>query len=216
VFASTNKFVYLFKVNYIKSTRLTMSPIPSELHYGENVTMRGNLTDAQGKPLPVSPLQLLLESSVDSGQSWQQITLLTVNPSGAYNYTWTPDAGDYLIRAHYLGTTGGYAETFSTPQPLLVTKSNATISLSTSPATFTVGQNVTVTVTLSPLVTGANVTVSYTFDNKTFTPFQTITMTSRTMSFVWKADVPGTYTLVATWDGNQDYNPTTAYLTIRR
>ena len=216
VFQSTNKFVFLFQVNYIKPTRLTMRPIPSTIHYGQNVVMAGNLTDPQGNPLSVGPPQLYLESSVDSGQTWQQITLVTATPKGAYNYTWTPDAGDYLIRAHYLGTKGGYAETFSTPQPLLVSRSNATLSVSTSPAAFAVGQNVTITVTLTPYVAGANVTLSFTFDNKTFTPIQTVTMSSQTASFVWKADVPGTFTLVAVFAGNQDYNPAAAHLAIRR
>ena len=214
VFQSTNKFVYLFKVNYIKPTRLTMSPIASTINYGNKAVMSGNMTDPQGNPLPISPLQLTLESSMDSGQTWQQITVVTATPSGAYNYSWTPDAGNYLVRAHYLATTGTYAETYSTPLPLLVTKSNATVTLSTSPATFTVGQNVTVTVTLSPFVTGANVTVSYTSDNKTFTPIQTIVMSSQTTSFKWRVDVSGSFMLVATWQGNQDYNAATAYVKV--
>jgi dolichyl-diphosphooligosaccharide---protein glycosyltransferase len=213
-FQSTNKFVYLFRVNYIKSTRLTMRPFESTLQFGQNVTLAGNMTDPQGNPLPINPLQLYLETSVDSGQTWQEVTLVTASPSGAYNYTWTPDPGNYIIRAHYLGTTGTYAETYSTPLSLLVNKSNSTITISTSPATFAAGQNVTIKVTLSPFVAGANVTVFYTSDNKTFTPIQTIAMASETMSFTWKADITGSYTLVAAWRGNQDYNPAAAYLPV--
>jgi asparagine N-glycosylation enzyme membrane subunit Stt3 len=214
VFGSTNKFVFLFKVNYIKPTRLTMSPLPSTLHYGQRVLLAGNMTDPNGNPLPVSPLQLYLESSVDSGQSWQEITTVTASPSGAYNYTWTPDAGNYLIRAHYVSSTTTYAETFSQPQSLLVAKSNSTLALSTSPASFSTGQNVTITVTMSPFISGANITVSYTPDNKTFTPIKTIDMTSRTGSFTWKVDVSGTFMIVATWQGNQDYGPATASITV--
>jgi len=215
-FQSTNHFVYLFKVNYIKSTLLSMRPIRPTAQYGQNITLSGSMTDQQGKPLPVSNLQLYLESSVDSGQSWQQIALVMVSPNGAYNYTWTPDPGDYLVRAHYLGQTGSYAETFSTPQPLLVSRSNATLSITTSPATFTVGQNVTVTVKFSPFIIGSNVTISYTTDNKTFTPIKYVTMTSETMSFAWNANVSGNFMLVATWQGNLDYNPATSYYTVTR
>jgi hypothetical protein len=177
--------------------------------------MTGNITGTSGTPLSSQPVQVVLESSVDSGQSWQQIGTTTAAPNGAYNYTAVPDAGTYLIRAHYLGTPT-YGEVTSTPEPLIVTKANATLTLSTSPSTFNVGQNITVTVSLSPLVTGTNVTIAYTFDNKTFTPIDTLLMTSGTMSFAWKADVPGTFTLVATLQAGVDYNPATAYVTIRR
>jgi dolichyl-diphosphooligosaccharide--protein glycosyltransferase len=209
-FSSTNKFVFLFKVNYIKSTRLTMRSFPSTISYGQKLLLAGNMTDPNGNPLTVSPLQLYLESSVDSGQSWQEITLVTASPSGSYNYTWTPDPGRYLIRAHYPGTTGEYAETYSTPLPLIVTRSNSTLTLSTSPASFSTGQNVTVTVAMSPFVAGANVTVAYTLDNKTFTPIETIAMTSQTMSFTWKVDVSGNFLIVAVWQGNQYYGPAVA------
>jgi len=213
-FQSTNKFVYLFKVNYVKPTLLTMRPIQSTIVYGTNVTLAGNMTDPNGNPLPVNPLQLYLEASIDSGQTWQQITSVTASPHGAYNYSWKPDAGSYLVRAHYLGLTGSYAETFSTPQNLFVNKANATLTLSTSPASFTVGQNVTVTVGMSPFVTGSNITVSYTSDNKTFTPIQTVTMSSQTMSFTWRAEVSGSYMIVAQWQGNVDYAPVSAYLKV--
>jgi hypothetical protein len=213
-FASTNKFVYLYKVNYIKSTLLTMHPFPSTINYGQKVELKGNMTDPDGKPLPISPLQLYLESSIDSGQSWQAITQVTASPSGAYNYTWTPDPGNYLIRAHYIGATNTYAETYSTPLPLLVNRNNSTLTISTSPATFANGQSVTINVGLSPFISGANVTVSYTTDNKTLTPIKTIVMTSQTMNFTWKVPVSGSFTIVATYQGNQDYNPATATIKV--
>ncbi len=215
VFQSTNKFVYLFKVNLIKQSFITMRPVNSQIVYGTPVTMTGNITDTSGNPLTTQPVQVALESSVDSGQSWQQIGTVTASPNGAYNYTALPNAGTYEIRAHYSGSST-YGDIVSTPQTIVVSKANATLTLSTSPATFSQGQNITVTVTLSPYVTNTNVTVAYTFDNKTFTPVDTLLMTSPTMSFTWKADVPGTFMLVATLQAGTNYNPATAYLTIRR
>jgi len=214
VFASTNKFVFLFKVNYIKPTRLTMRPIAENITYGQTVDIAGNFTDPNGNPLPISPLQFYLESSEDSGQSWQQITLITTSPNGAYDYTWKPEPGNYLVRAHYIGSTN-YAETFSAPQGLLVQRSNKeSLTLSTSPSTFSEGQTVTITVGMSPLITGENVTVSYTTDNKTFTPIQTISMTSQNVSFSWKVNVSGTFRIVAVWQGNQEYGPAVAAIKV--
>ena len=215
VFQSTNKFVYLFKVNLIKQAFITMRPVKSSIVYGTPVIMSGNITETNGAPLTSQPVQVALESSTDSGQSWQTIGTVNAAPSGAYNYTALPDAGTYLIRAHYVGTPT-YGDTTSQPQSITVAKANATLNLSTSPATFNVGQNITVTVSLAPYATLTNVTVAYTFDNKTFTPISTLVMTSQTMSFTWKADVPGTYMLVATLQAGKNYNPATAYLTIRR
>jgi hypothetical protein len=125
-----------------------------------------------------------------------------------------PDAGSYLVRAHYLGNANSYAETYSSPLPLLVGKANSTITISNSPASFAVGQNVTITVTMTPLVAGANVTVAYTTDNKTFTPIRTIAMTSQTMSFVWKENISGSFIIVASWQGNADYNPAGAFVKV--
>jgi dolichyl-diphosphooligosaccharide--protein glycosyltransferase len=216
VFQSTNKFVYLFQVRALKASQITMRPIQTPINYGEKVNLLGNLTDPQGNPLSVANAAVTLESSVDSGQSWQSIDTVTAAPSGAYNDTWIPHAGSYLVRAHYLGTTGPYGESTSTPLTLDVHRVNATLTLSTSPATFSQGQNVTVSITMSPFVQGANVTASYTFDNKTFTPFKAVVMTSQMTTFSWKADVPGTFSLIVSWQGNQDYNPTIVYLTIKR
>ena len=69
------------------------------------------------------------------------------------------------------------------PNRIVVTKANATLTISTSPSTFNVGQNITVNVSLSPFVTGTNVTIAYTFDNKTFTPINTSTHDLRDNEF---------------------------------
>jgi dolichyl-diphosphooligosaccharide--protein glycosyltransferase len=216
VFQSTNHFVYLFQVRALKATQITMRPVKTPINYGEKVNLIGNLTDSLGNPLTIANAQVVLESSIDSGQTWQEIDTVTATPNGVYNDTWIPHAGSYLIRAHYLGTSGPYGEGTSTPLELDVHRVNATLTVTTSPASFTVGQNVSITIGMSPFVQGANVTLSYTFDNKTFTQFTSVIMTSGTTTFHWKAVVPGTFMIVATWQGNQDYNTATVYLSIRR
>ena len=216
VFQSTNKFVYLFQVRALKASQITMHQITSPINYGDKVTMEGNLTDYQGNSLTVATPQVVLESSIDSGQTWQAINSTIAAPNGAYSSTWIPPAGSYLVRAHYVGSTGPYGEATSNPLILNVNRVNATLSVSISPGTFTQGQNVSVTITMSPFVQGANVTLSYTFDNKTFTPFAAVVMNSQTTTYYWKADVPGTFSLWVSWDGNQDYNRATAHVTILR
>jgi dolichyl-diphosphooligosaccharide--protein glycosyltransferase len=216
VFSSSNNFVFLFQVKILRSVHLSMQPIPAELEYGQQVVLTGNLTDASSNPLSISSPTVDLESSIDSGQTWQLVQTVPVFSNGTYSYVWIPDAGNYIIRAHYLGVVGPYAETFTTPQPLTVHTVRAALSISTSSLSVTAGQNITVTLHMSPFVSGANVTVSYTFDNKTFVPIQTVIMSSSTMSFNWVVSVPGSFTLAATWSGNQNYEQALAEITLNK
>jgi hypothetical protein len=216
VFASSNNFVFLFQVRIPKPVHLSIIPTKRQIPYGQQVVLAGNLTDAAGNPLSVSAPSVTLESSADSGQTWLQIQTVPVSANGTYSYTWTPDVGNYIIRAHYLAATGPYAEASTTPQVLNVQPGSVNLSIKTPSPSVTIGQNVTVTVQMSPFVSGANVTVSYTLNNKTFVPIENVTMRSPSMNFTWRVNVPGSFTLAATWPGNQDYKPALAEITLNK
>jgi hypothetical protein len=216
VFSSSNNFVFLFQVRIPKAVHLSLNPIKRQIPYGQQVVLAGNLTDAAGNALSISNPSVAMESSTDSGQTWLNIQTVPVSPNGTYTYTWTPDAGNYIIRAHYLGAVGPYAETSTTPQVLNVQTGSVSLSITTSSRSVTIGQNVSVTVQMSPLVSGANVTVSYTLDNKTFVPIENVTMRSSSISFTLKVNIPGSFILAATWPGNQDYNHALAEITINK
>ena len=218
VFSSTNNFVFLYQFKNVKPLRLTMQPINGNATYGGQVVFAGNLTDSSGNPLTISNPQVNLEYSDDSGQSWLQIHTAPVSSNGTYRYSWTPDlpSGSYLVRAHYLGSQGPYAETSTAPQTLTVAAANVALSILTSSNRTTVGQNVTVTVQMSPFVSGANVTVSYSLDNKTFVPITNVIMSSPTVNFTWTVNVSGSFRLTATWPGNGNYNPATAVVTVNK
>ena len=216
VFSSSNNFVFLFQVRIPKAVHISIKPIKRQIPYGQEVVLAGNLGDASGNPLSVSNPSVVLESSTDSGQTWQQIQSVPLSPNGTYSYTWTPDAGNYIIRAHYLGAVGPYGEASTTPQVLSVQTGNVNLSITTSSRSVTVGKNVTVTVQMSPFVSGANITVSYTFDNKTFVPIENVVMSSPSMSFTWLVNIPGSFTLAVSWPGNQNYNRALAEITLNK
>jgi len=216
VFSSSNNFVFLFQVRILKAVHLSISPVKRQISYGTQVLLAGSLTDASGNPLSIDNPSVALETSTDSGQTWQQITTALVSPNGTYSYTWTPDAGSYIVRAHYLGAVGPYAEATTTPEVLVVETGKVDLSITTPSHSVTIGQNVTVTVQMSPFVSGANVTISYTFDNKTFVPIQTVVMNSPRMSFTWLVNIPGSFTLAASWPGNQNYNRALAEITLNK
>ncbi len=216
VFSSTNRYVILFQVRILRETHMAISPITSPLTYGEKETLVGNVTDSSGNPLTINGPAVTLESSNDSGGTWQGIQTIPVFSNGVFNYTWTPNAGSYLVRAHYLGAVGPYIENSTRPQLLNVTKANVNLRISTSPTTVGTGQNVTVNLQMTPFVSGATVTVSYTFDNKTFVPIRSVVMSSPTTSFTWTVNVAGSFTLVATLPGTGNYNAARAEVILNK
>jgi dolichyl-diphosphooligosaccharide--protein glycosyltransferase len=216
VFTSTNRYVYVFQVRILRPTHIRVDKVKTPLHYGDKETLAGNITDSFGNPLAVSSPEVVLESSLDSGQSWQEIQTSVVSPGGTFNYTWTPTGGKYLVRAHYLGAVGPYAENSTTPQTLDVRKANVTLKVTASSTSATTGQNLTITVQMDPLVAGANVTVSYTTDGKTYTPITSLLVTSPSMNYTWKIDAPSTFMLIVNWGGDGNYNPATAQMTITK
>jgi hypothetical protein len=84
---------------------------------------------------------------------------------------------------------------------------NVTFTVTASPTTVKLGQNVTIHWTMDPFVTNANVTVSYRINNETtFTKLYSVLMTSPSMSYTWKVDVTGTITIYVGWAGNASYS----------
>jgi len=208
VFASTNRFVFLFKVNYATGTVVKMSSIKDKITYGQSVEVVGNLTDSSGQPLTGGPYTVAVEDSTDSGQTWNTAQVIDVSTIGDFNLTWAPVAGAYLVRVHFLGAPGNYIESSTQPQLLDVLRANATIRLSASTEKAVVGQDVTLSWQMDPFVKDANVTLAYTVDNRTFTPIKSFIMTSPTLNYTWKVSVQGQFRIVVVWSGNESYNQT--------
>jgi len=210
VFSSSNRYVFLFKVSYLTETQTKIRPIEAVLTYEEKVVIIGNLTDASGNPLARGPIAMRIEFSTDNGQNWQNAETVPVAQNGTFNYTWVPNAGSYLVRAHYEGLEGAYVESSSDPEPLDVRKANATLKISASTTTVRIGDNVTLYVQMDPFVQNANVTVSYSLDNATFIPIKSLIMESSSMNFSWRVNVQGTLIVRVSWTGNRNYNEVTS------
>jgi dolichyl-diphosphooligosaccharide--protein glycosyltransferase len=207
VFSSTNRFVFLFKVNYATETVIKMLPIENKITFGQNVTFAGNLTDKAGGALTGGPYTITIEYSTNDGQDWNPIAgVASVSREGRFNYTWAPVAGNYLLRAHFLGVEGNYIESFSQPQLLDVLKENVALRLSASTTTASVGQSVELTWQMEPFMKDANVTLAYTVDNKTYAKISSFTMTSPAMNYAWKVTIAGSFRIVVIWNGNENYN----------
>jgi dolichyl-diphosphooligosaccharide--protein glycosyltransferase len=217
VFSSSNNFVFVYQFKVFKPDKMLMGNVAKSVAFGQNVSMSGNLTDAVGHPLPISGLQVDIETSTDSGQTWDPIAPVHVSSNGSFNYTWTPNgAGTYLVRAHYLAATGPYAEASTTPQQVIVNKGNVVFTISTSSPTATVGQNLTVKIQMTPFVQGANVSLGYSYDNKTVYPIREVILNSTTTTLTWKVSVSGTFYVVVIWSGNNTYGPVGASVIVNK
>jgi len=213
VFSSSNHFVLLFKVDYATETVLQVKPIHGPIDYGENVTISGNLTDTKGNPLS-GALSVDIEYSVDAGVSWNKVETIPVNQNGSFNYTWTPNAGNYTVRVHFLGRQAVYLEATS-DQPLQVKKANVTIGLTASTTNPTLGQDMVLSWHMEPFVTGANITLSYTADNGTFVKIKSFIMNSSSLDYTWKVSASGAFRIVVTFAGTENYNGATASLIMK-
>lgn len=214
VFSSTNNFVILYKVNYPTLTQVKLKPIQSPIKFGQSVLIEGNLTDTKGNPLG-TPLTVVVEYSTDGGTTWTGVDTAPVSAEGAFNYTWTPSVGNYLVRAHSLGVAGTYAEAVSAAQPLEVEKTNVKLTLTTSTTTPAVGQNVTFVWTMEPFAQNGNITLSYTTDNSTFVRIKSFTATSPSMNYTWKVAVSGTFRIVVTLATDNNYNSASASVILK-
>jgi dolichyl-diphosphooligosaccharide--protein glycosyltransferase len=214
VFSSTNNFVFLYKVNYPTLTQIKLRPIQTPIRYGQSVLVAGNLTDTQGNPLG-TPLVVVVEYSTDGGTTWNAADTVPVSVDGAFNYTWTPNAGKYLVRAHSLGVAGTYTEAIGAAQPLEVQKTSAKLTLTASTTTPRIGQNVTFSWTIEPFVKTANVTLSYTTDNNTLVRITGFTATSSSMNYTWRVSVSGTIRVVITIAADNNYDSASASVILK-
>ena len=203
-FSSTNRYVFLFNVNYVTETEIKLRPIRSPIDYGQNVSIAGNLTDKNGRPLG-TVMGVDVEYS-PNGQTWNKVdTIPAAEKDGSFNFTWTPNGGKYLVRANYLGTEGIFVQSTSDPQQLEVRRLNITMTVRASTTTATLGQNVTFYWNMEPLVKGANVTLFYTLDNRTYQKIKSFIMTSPSMNYTWKVTVSGTFRVLIAFGGNENY-----------
>jgi len=204
VFASSNRFVFVYKVLYAETTSITCRIDKSNITYGESVEISGALLNSTRGAL--ADQKVILEYSTSNGTSWSEISTTTTSENGTYYYTWKPNAGSYLVHARFQGAKGSYIYSVSPNQPLTVNKANAAIALEISPTSIVVGQNVTISCNVTPQESGGRVILEYSTDNKTWTPLTSGDLVNGSYSTSWAPKDVGTILIRATWTGNMNYN----------
>jgi dolichyl-diphosphooligosaccharide--protein glycosyltransferase len=204
VFASSNRFVFVYKVLYAETTSITCRTDRSNITYGEGVEISGTLLNSTKGAL--ADQKVTLECSTSNGTSWSEISTTTTSENGTYSYSWKPNAGSYLIHARFQGAKGSYVSSVSPNLPLTVNKANAAIALGISPISIVLGQNATISCNVTPRESGGRVILEYSTDNKTWTPLTSGDLVNGSYSTSWAPKQIGTIYIRATWTGNLNYN----------
>jgi hypothetical protein len=204
VFTSTNKFVLLYEVSYLKTGTLTLGLDRSEIDYGENVTITGELKDEKGVGLG-DKIVYLEQSTQEQGPGTRLFGVTTL-PNGTYRYSWKPDGGTYYLRAVWDGEEGQYAQAASDIQGLTVAKKESSIVAQLSTTTAKIGQPIKITARLSVESSFGTVATEYSLDGEKWTTISSGSPVGGVFSTEWAPEAPGTYYIRASWSGDAEYN----------
>jgi parallel beta-helix repeat protein len=98
--------------------------------------------------------------------------------------------------------------THSTTKSITIEKISSTITINVGPATVTVGSNVTINGTITPIKVGVDVTISYKPPSGTWTTLTTVKTDSNSYyTYAWKTTEEGIYEIKASWQGDENTLP---------
>ncbi len=210
VFASTNRFVLLYEVSYLKTSALTFHLDRSTINYGENVTAYGELTEVGVGGL--GDRIVFLEYSTDSGQTWEKLVGALTSSNGMYKYEWKPDGGSYLLRVILDGEKGKYNKATSESLELTVSREASSIAVQSSSTDVEVGQPVKITATLSAKSSYGTVSIEYSLNEEDWYTITSGSPVSGVSAVEWTPTETGTYYIRATWSGDAAYEGSTSDL----
>jgi hypothetical protein len=224
VFPSSNRFVLLYEVKYLKPTHVTLQPLTNlTAKFGHKYVLTGNLTFVEDA-LPLVNTGVNIQTSNDGGQNWSTFDVVPTNVNGTYSYVWQPNAGAWAVRTLYEGRENEYLGAVSDVQYVVIEKANVSLSVRAELTDVSIGKNVTIYVNFNASVTGGNVTIEYRIGNGTWTKLTSGLVVNGTFNYTWT--IPANFTdaqvnveIRAVWPGNQNYNPatsTTVTIVVRR
>jgi hypothetical protein len=188
-----------------RTSTLSIYATPSKVEIGKNTIINGTLL-IEGQP-PNSPQKIEINYTIQGQANWNILTNVNTSTSGAYQYDWTTTTiGLYTLRAFWNGnasTYGAYNET-----TINVTKKSSMLTITATPTTVVVGENITITGKLTPTRQGENITITYSLiftGGLTWNPLKTVqTDTSGNYFYNWTTTTLGNFYIVeASWPGDE-------------
>jgi 5-hydroxyisourate hydrolase-like protein (transthyretin family) len=172
------------------------------------LNVNGYVKDDRNYPL-VGAL-VTVNSSID------RVTIIT-DSQGKYAVTLSVNGpGDTVgVTATYHGRSGSASstlpyETSSMQMDVMVPRTSTRISCSVSPSTVRINESVTVSGDISPAIGGAIVTLTYTKPDASLFTRVVTTSSNGAYSDNYIPDQLGSYSVIASWSGNEDYGGATS------
>jgi len=165
---------------------------------GESVTINGSISSIRVE------VNVTIYYSL-SGGVWSTLTTVTTDVDGHYSYVWTPTiAGTYEVKAGWEGDLTHLSDE-SDVAVVTVNMANSIVLIDISPVSVTVGSNITISGTISPVQVGVNVTIQYRPSGGTWALFAIVTTDSEgNYSYDWTTTEPSSYEIKASWEGNDN------------
>jgi hypothetical protein len=207
VFTSSNNFVLVYKMLYPKTTVITLNVDRNRVNFGESVSIKGTVTDGEGKPYATGTIALADLMTVESGQ--QLVAYVPVS-DGKFSYDWTPSTGNHTLSAHWQGVRGETRPAASNSVQVSVQTMPVTLTISLSTYSITLGQNVTISMRLSQKLSNGTLTAQYSLNNKTWSKLDPVEPKGGTFDLAWHPITAGTYYVKATYSGSGNYGPATS------
>jgi hypothetical protein len=202
-FTSSNRFVFVYSVDYPESTMISSSLSSNLVTYNQSIIISGKLIDSKKIGIPDS--NVILQYSLNNGTDWNNIEAVTTNDNGEYEFEWTPNGGDYLIRTKYDGVSGSYLSSISSNQTLTVRKSSGSLEVTLSPSTITFGESVKISCKFIPDATGGSVYLGYSSDGDNWFNIGYGDLINGSFSFTWTPEYSGEFLIRASWEGNSNF-----------
>jgi len=197
--ASVAKALTVQKMN----TSIIITVVPQAVTVGNNVTISGH----------IQPKKLGIDITIYHmfyPALWKELVTVKTDFYGNYSYVWTiTQAKEYVfLKANWTGNEESLGAE-SGPERVNVERIFSSITVDVEPQNVTVGSNVTVCGSISPMRESVNVFVQICRVNETGVVFNATVKTDADgfYIYVWKTSEVGTWEIKVSWDGDQNTKP---------
>ena len=203
VFNSRKSWVSVYSVSYPEPSVLEFSMAPRKIAYNESVVELSGRISSKEKGL--GERTVVLEYSIDKGETWNEISTVSSDAKGVYKYTWTPGADSYLVRSRWDGVPKRFSGAMSSSLELLVDKARVALFVEPSASEVQANQNLKFTCKLSKAISVGTIAIEYSLDNKTWSMAGSGDVRNGVFTLDWAPPTAGKYYVRVVWAADQNY-----------
>jgi len=188
---------------YVKQpTTISISLSATSIGLGESVTISGAISPAVEGAI----VKIMYEKE---GGSWRQLAQVTTDDQGRYSYTWRPtEVGTYHLKSTWEGDDTHFGAT-SNVVTLTVGKRTSSITLTVSPETVRIGEEVQIMGKLTPSMT-TQIKLTITAPDGSTQEIMVTTSADGSFSYTFVPNKLGRWYVKAEWAGTAEWGPASA------